>query len=57
MIAEYRNNVIVDKSFSFALKIVGACELLDERRKYVISKIRYINRSLRKRGSRSGKQS
>ncbi|MCL4484470.1 MAG: four helix bundle protein [Bacteroidetes bacterium] len=38
MIGEYGNNVIVDKSFSFALKIVGACELLDERRKYVISK-------------------
>ncbi|MCX6219993.1 MAG: four helix bundle protein [Bacteroidia bacterium] len=37
MIGEYRNNVIVDKSFSFALKIVAACELLDEHRKYVIS--------------------
>ena len=38
MMAEGRYNVIVDKSFSFALKIVAACELLDEHKKYVISK-------------------
>ncbi len=38
MIGGNRNNVIVDKSFSFAIKIVAACELLDECRKYVISK-------------------
>jgi four helix bundle protein len=38
MIGGNRNNVIVDKSFSFAIKIVSACELLDECRKYVISK-------------------
>lgn len=37
MIGEYRNNVIVDKSFRFALKIAASCELLDEHRKYVIS--------------------
>jgi len=32
-----RNNVIVDKSFKFALRIVVACEILEEHRKYVIS--------------------
>jgi four helix bundle protein len=37
MIGGNRNNVIVDKSFSFALKIVSACELLEAHRKYVIS--------------------
>jgi four helix bundle protein len=30
-------NVIVAKSFRFALKIVAACELLEENRKFVIS--------------------
>ena len=37
MIGDSRNNVIVDKSFSFAIKIVAICELLDKRRKFVIS--------------------
>ena len=61
MIGEYKNNVIVDKSFSFALKIVGACELLNERRKYVISKqLLKSGTSIGacvQRGSRSRKQS
>jgi four helix bundle protein len=30
------NNVIVEKSFRFALKIVAACELLQEQKKFVI---------------------
>lgn len=30
-------NVILDKSFNFALDIISYCETLDERRKYVIS--------------------
>ena len=33
-----RGNVIVDKSFQFALKIVAYCEILEEHRKYVISR-------------------
>ncbi len=33
-----RENVIVEKSFSFALKIVAACEILDENKKYIISR-------------------
>ena len=37
MIEHSGNNVIVNKSFSFALKIVAACEILEEHRKYVIS--------------------
>ena len=37
MICESQNNVIVEKTFRFALKIVAACELLEEHRKYVVS--------------------
>jgi hypothetical protein len=33
-----KENVIVDKSLQFALKIVEYCELLETHRKYVISK-------------------
>jgi four helix bundle protein len=33
-----RENVIVDKSFNFAIEIVKFCELLEENRKYVISR-------------------
>ncbi len=32
-----RENVIVDKTFQYALKVVAYCELLEEQRKYVIS--------------------
>jgi len=32
-----RENIIVNKSFKFALKIVAYCELLEEKKKYVIS--------------------
>jgi four helix bundle protein len=35
---EGRDNIIVEKSFRFALRIVAACELLEENRKYVISR-------------------
>ena len=35
---ESRDNIIVEKSFRFALKIVIACELLEEHRKYVVSR-------------------
>jgi len=38
MINEGRDNIIVMKSFRFALRIVAACELLEENRKYVISR-------------------
>jgi four helix bundle protein len=31
-------NIIVEKSFKFALKIVIACELLEEKRKFIISR-------------------
>ena len=33
-----KGNVIVEKSFQFALDIVTYCELLEENKKYVISK-------------------
>jgi four helix bundle protein len=33
-----KENVIVDKSFEFALKIISYCEVLEELRKFVISK-------------------
>jgi four helix bundle protein len=33
-----KENVIVDKSFLFALKIVAYCELLEEKRKYIVSR-------------------
>ena len=33
-----KENIIVDKSFQFALKIVSYCELLEENKKYVISR-------------------
>jgi len=33
-----KENVIVDKSFQFALKVVSYCELLEENRKFVISR-------------------
>ncbi|MFA5819051.1 MAG: four helix bundle protein [Bacteroidales bacterium] len=32
-----KRNIIVEKSFQFAIKIVSYCELLEENRKYVIS--------------------
>lgn len=35
---ERKENIIVGKSFQFALKIVTYCELLEENRKYVISR-------------------
>jgi len=33
-----KENIIVEKSFRFALKIIAYCELLEENRKYVISR-------------------
>jgi len=33
-----KENIIVEKSFRFALKIIMYCELLEENRKYVISR-------------------
>ncbi len=33
-----KGNIIVEKSFQFALKIVSYCDLLEENRKYVISR-------------------
>jgi four helix bundle protein len=33
-----KENIIVDKTFLFALKIIAYCELLEENRKYVISR-------------------
>jgi len=35
---EKRRNVILEKSFEFALLVVEYCELLDVKKKYVISK-------------------
>lgn len=31
-------NIIVEKTFQFALKIVAFCEILEEKRKYVIAR-------------------
>lgn len=33
-----KQNVIVEKSFQFALRIIEFCELLEEQKKYVISR-------------------
>jgi four helix bundle protein len=33
-----KENIIVEKSFQFALKIVAFCEVLEEKRKYVVSR-------------------
>jgi four helix bundle protein len=33
-----KENIIVEKSFQFSLKIVLYCELLEENKKYVISR-------------------
>lgn len=33
-----KENIIVDKSFQFALKIISYCELLEENKKYVVSR-------------------
>jgi four helix bundle protein len=33
-----KENVIVDKSFQFALNIVAYCEILEEKKKFVISR-------------------
>ncbi len=33
-----KQNVIVEKSFHFALRIIGFCEILEEQKKYVISR-------------------
>lgn len=33
-----KDNVIVNKSFQFALEIVSFCELLEENKKYVVSR-------------------
>jgi len=33
-----KENVIVEKTFQFALKIVAFCELLEENRKYVLAR-------------------
>jgi four helix bundle protein len=33
-----KENVIIEKSFQFALKIVFYCELLEEHKKYVVSR-------------------
>jgi len=33
-----KENIIVDKSFQFALKVVLYCELLEENRKFVLSR-------------------
>jgi four helix bundle protein len=30
-------NVILDKSFNFALNIIAYCEVLDEKRKYIMA--------------------
>ena len=32
-----RQNLIVDKSFQFALRVIEFCELLEENKKFVIS--------------------
>ena len=33
-----KENIIVEKSFQFALKIVSYCELLEEKRKFVVAR-------------------
>jgi four helix bundle protein len=33
-----KENIIVEKSFRFALKIITYCELLEESRKYIVSR-------------------
>lgn len=33
-----KENIIVEKSFQFALKIVAYCEIMEEKRKYVIAR-------------------
>jgi len=33
-----KENIIVEKSFQFALKIVDYCELLEENRKFVVAR-------------------
>ncbi len=33
-----QKNVIVEKSLDFSVEIVRYCELLDERRKYIVAK-------------------
>jgi four helix bundle protein len=33
-----KENIIVDKSFQFALKIVAYCEMLEENRKFIIAR-------------------
>jgi four helix bundle protein len=33
-----KENIIVDKSFQFALRMIGYCELLEENKKYVIAR-------------------
>ena len=33
-----KQNVIVEKSFQFALKVIELCELLEEQKKYVIAR-------------------
>jgi four helix bundle protein len=33
-----KQNVIVEKTFSFALKVIEFCEILEENKKYVIAK-------------------
>ncbi|MBZ0244469.1 MAG: four helix bundle protein, partial [Cyclobacteriaceae bacterium] len=35
---EKEGNLILDLTFDFAIKIIDFCELLEERRKYVIAK-------------------
>jgi len=35
---EAKKNIIVDKSFQFALKIINFCELLEERKKNIVSR-------------------
>jgi four helix bundle protein len=33
-----KQNVIVEKTFSFALKVIEFCEILEEKKKYVIAR-------------------
>ena len=33
-----KENAVVEKSIDFALKVIGFCELLEDRRKYVIAR-------------------
>jgi len=35
---EAKKNIIIDKSFQFALKIINFCELLEERKKNIVSR-------------------